>query len=261
MVEVKVGNEETIEKDSHKIHVFLHEIGHGLEGDTKALGIDITALHEEYNRYDEYPDNYDWYSAYYQNKIKGGTGVAPRAYYRPSVYTLVTDDMTPGEGVTVSDTLPTHISKSAKVSKIADKYYAGKAVKPAVTVKGLTKGTDYTVSYADNNAPGTAKVIIKGKGKYTGSIEVTFKIKLKRTTAKISSKTLKWGEVPGADGYEIYYSKDGGKYKKLTDTTALKYDLSKLKAGSYKFKIRAYSSTNTGKRYADWSKVVNITKK
>lgn len=243
----------------------VHEMLHGVEKDSKAIDGDKTPglhdLEKDYGYTDKEDGWFKCYSDYMTRNLPDGRGINPKAYYCSSVYTLVTDDMTPGEGVTVSGTLPTNIGRVATVSKIADKYYAGKAVKPAVTVKGLTKGTDYTVSYENNNAPGTAKAIIKGKGKYTGSIEVTFKIKLKRTTAKISSKTLKWGEVPGADGYEIYYSKDGGSYKLLTDTKDTQYALSGLKTGSYKFKVRAYSSTNTGKMYASWSAVVKANKK
>lgn len=59
--------------------------------------------------------------------------------------------------------------------------YDGTAKKPEVVVvidgkTTLTKGTDYTVSYSNNTAAGTAKVIIAGTGSCTGSIEVPFTI-------------------------------------------------------------------------------------
>ena len=62
--------------------------------------------------------------------------------------------------------------------------YTGKALKPKVTVKykvdgktvTLVKDTDYTVTYKNNVEPGTASVIIKGKGHFTGSKTVTFTI-------------------------------------------------------------------------------------
>ena len=41
----------------------------------------------------------------------------------------------------------------------------------------LIKGTDYTVSYTDNIMPGTASVIYTGKGRCSGTIKKTFKIK------------------------------------------------------------------------------------
>lgn len=59
-------------------------------------------------------------------------------------------------------------------------YYTGNAVEPAVTVNDgsttLTSGTDYTVSYENNTNIGTAKVIVMGKGNYTGSIHKTFTV-------------------------------------------------------------------------------------
>ena len=41
----------------------------------------------------------------------------------------------------------------------------------------LTRGKDYTVSYSKNTKPGTATVIFTGKGKYTGTVKKTFKVK------------------------------------------------------------------------------------
>ena len=62
--------------------------------------------------------------------------------------------------------------------------YTGKAVKPKVTVKArvagksvtLKVGTDYTVKYVNNVKAGTAKVIVTGKGNFTGTVTKTFKI-------------------------------------------------------------------------------------
>src|SRR5699024_2797727 len=58
--------------------------------------------------------------------------------------------------------------------------YDGTEKQPEVVVKDgdttLIKGVDYTISYIDNINAGTAKVIIAGKGIYTGSKEITFEI-------------------------------------------------------------------------------------
>jgi len=55
------------------------------------------------------------------------------------------------------------------------------ACKPTVNLtfdgKTMVEGTDYTLSYKNNNKIGKASVIIKGKGKYTGSITKYFDIK------------------------------------------------------------------------------------
>ena len=56
----------------------------------------------------------------------------------------------------------------------------GKAIKPRVTVKDgsktLKSGTDYVLRYVNNVNPGTASVVIAGRGNYTGSVTKTFKI-------------------------------------------------------------------------------------
>lgn len=59
--------------------------------------------------------------------------------------------------------------------------YDGKAKKPKVQVetndhKILVKNKDYTVKYAKNKKPGTAKVIVTGKNDYTGTLLGSFKI-------------------------------------------------------------------------------------
>lgn len=69
---------------------------------------------------------------------------------------------------------------SCTVSGITAKTYTGSAVKQNPTVKYKNKvlrnGIDYTVSYQNNKNAGTAYVIIKGKGSYSGTIKKSFKI-------------------------------------------------------------------------------------
>ena len=75
------------------------------------------------------------------------------------------------------------------VQPIASQPYTGSAIEPTVTVnvgkKTLTAGTDYTVTYKDNTNVGTAKVIVTGKGNYTGSVETKFNITAKALTASM----------------------------------------------------------------------------
>lgn len=54
--------------------------------------------------------------------------------------------------------------------------YTGKEIKPTVTIEGLKEGTDFEVSYTDNVELGVGHVIIKGIGKYEGTLNKTFKI-------------------------------------------------------------------------------------
>ena len=66
------------------------------------------------------------------------------------------------------------------LSGISNKVYTGKGLTQTPTVKLgekiLVKGTDYTVSCANNVNVGKATVIITGKGSYTGTKSATFKI-------------------------------------------------------------------------------------
>ena len=68
--------------------------------------------------------------------------------------------------------------KNASVTGVTDKNWTGKVIKqiPVVRVKGRTlkRGTDYTVAYYNNKNVGTSKVVIKGKGKYTGTVTKSF---------------------------------------------------------------------------------------
>ena len=70
--------------------------------------------------------------------------------------------------------------------------YNGKERKPDVKISGLEKGKDYEVSYENNVNVGEAKVIVKGKGNYTGTIEDTFTIK-EENKDRIDISTLKVG--------------------------------------------------------------------
>lgn len=58
--------------------------------------------------------------------------------------------------------------------------YNGNVFTPDVTVQlgngSLVKGTDYTVTYENNQKVGTGKAIVTGTGNYTGTLEKTFEI-------------------------------------------------------------------------------------
>lgn len=71
--------------------------------------------------------------------------------------------------------------KKAKVSGLKTSYKrTGRAICPKVKVKlnsvTLKKNRDYRLSYQKNKKKGTAAVVIKGIGNYTGSLKKTFKI-------------------------------------------------------------------------------------
>ena len=78
------------------------------------------------------------------------------------------------DGTTKTKTITCKITKknisNAVFKKISKKTYTGKEIKPKVEPKSKVKeGTDYTVSYKNNIKPGTASIVITGKGNYTGT--------------------------------------------------------------------------------------------
>ena len=80
--------------------------------------------------------------------------------------------------------------ESSMIAAIDPLTYTGKALtpEPVVTFNGMTlvKGTDYTVSYADNVNPGTATVTVTAVAssqKYAGTATKTFTIQKKKVTA------------------------------------------------------------------------------
>ena len=83
--------------------------------------------------------------------------------------------------------------ENATVGGVSLSYgYSGKAYTPTVTVKldGVTlmNDTDYTVKYENNQNPGTAKISVTGKGKYTGTKTKTFEI-VDCVSSVVSGKT------------------------------------------------------------------------
>ena len=159
-------------------------------------------------------------------------------------------------------------SISGTKAKLASTAYSynGTAKTPSVTVtdNGITlkKNTDYTVSYKNNNAIGTATVTITGKGNYTGVKTLTFKINpakvtsLKQSTSYSTANIkMSWTKVAGAAGYEVYRGDSkNGSYKLLKTVTTNSCTNSGLKAGSkYYYKVRAYKTVNGKKVYGAYS--------
>ena len=74
----------------------------------------------------------------------------------------------------------TTISNAEITTEFAEYVFDDKAVEPIVTVKIgdeiLKLGEDYTVEYVDNDKIGTAKIVVTGIGKYSGSTSMTFEI-------------------------------------------------------------------------------------
>ena len=165
----------------------------------------------------------------------------------------------------------TSIAK-ASVSGLKNKTYTGKVITQTPVVKlgnkTLKSGTDYTVSYKNNKAVGTATVTVTGKGAYTGTVKATFKICPKKTTLKTvkspKTKQLKatYTKVAGVTGYQITYS-TSSKFTKATtksvNASGVSKTISKLTKGkTYYVKVRTYKTVGKTKYYSGYSAVKKV---
>ena len=151
---------------------------------------------------------------------------------------------------------------------VKDQTYTGKALKPAVTVKfgskKLKKGTDYTVSYTKNKAVGVATVTVTGKGDYTGTKKVTFKIlprtvAISKLTAGKQRLTVKWTRRAEATGYELQYAMKSSfaeaKTVRIKKNATVSATIKKLKTGkTYYVRLRSYKTAGKKTYYSAWSK-------
>lgn len=159
--------------------------------------------------------------------------------------------------------------ENADVEIAADELvYTGKRLTPAVKVtygsRTLKNGTDYSVAYRCNVNPGIATVVVKGKGRYTGSQTDEFDIVLGKTKIKKLKKgkksfTVKWKrQKAGKVGYQVRYSLKKS-MKKAKVKTVKKNAKTKLKVKKLKKKKRYYVQVRTFKKiagkkyYSAWS--------
>ncbi len=72
--------------------------------------------------------------------------------------------------------------------------------------------------------------------------------------------SLSWDKSPGATGYLVYVSEDGGAYRKLTQRTSTTVKHTGAKAGvTYKYYVKAYAKTSAGTTiYSNTSDVITI---
>lgn len=153
--------------------------------------------------------------------------------------------------------------------------FTGKQIKPSVTVKvgstKLKKNKDYTVKYSNNKKVGTATITVTGKGKYTGKLTKTFKIKpakqkIQKLTAKKKAFYIDYVQKDSATGYEIQYATNSkfskAKTVKVTKKKTDKKTISKLSSKKkYWVRVRSYTIVK-GKKYTGaWSPVKTVTTK
>ena len=130
---------------------------------------------------------------------------------------------------------------AASISPIPDCEYDGTEQKPVPTVNlngiDLKQGTDFGVSYRNNEKAGEASMIVYGKGKYNGSILTTFKIKkrlISKTKPTFSEKEIYNGK-PHKPNPEL--SLNGTVLQKGTDYEIVSYS-NNTNAGTASIRIK-----------------------
>lgn len=170
-------------------------------------------------------------------------------------------------------------SLTATLSSTRYAYSHGAVKTPSVTVKNasgkkLTKGTDYTLTYASGRKNvGKYWVKVNCKGNYTGTITKYFTVVPNPTSIKSLLKaskafTVKWRkESPQVTGYQIQYctsksfsSGVNSKYITSYKTTSKKITGLKSKK-TYYVRIRTYKTVSGTKYYSSWSSIKSVKTK
>jgi subtilisin family serine protease len=152
---------------------------------------------------------------------------------------------------------PQDISHMTPTLSYTKKAATGSALKPTVTLDDLVSGTDYSVSYKNNTAPGTATVTVTGKGNYTGQCKATFTITLAAPTLSSASNatsgiTVKWKKVTYASGYYVYRKAGSAtkwtKVKTITKGSTLSWTDTKATSNgtNYTYTVKAYRNSISG---------------
>ena len=162
------------------------------------------------------------------------------------------------------------------IDHIPDQVYSGKKIMAEVEIEydgeTLVENIDFKLSYKNNKNIGLAIVTIKGIGKYTGTVEQTFKINpkavsLKKLTRGKKKLTVQWKMGAGSiTGYQIQYSTKKGFSSQKTvivkGKKTVKKTIANLKAKkTYYIRIRAYKKVSGEEYYSDWSKTFSAKTK
>ncbi|MBR1866340.1 MAG: SH3 domain-containing protein [Lachnospiraceae bacterium] len=201
-----------------------------------------------------YGGTYDFWQYASDGTVNGISGKVDMNYY----YSKADDNFSQGAPIPIPEQPATGTSlSSAVIAPIPDQIYTGSNITPALNVTlndiPLTAGTDYTVSYQNNQAVGTATVEITGQNQYHDTQTVTFHIvpqaisglKVKKKSA--SYVTLSWTKNTTVTGYEIYRSTaQNGTYTKVKTisshgTTTFK-NTGLANGQCYYYKVRAYKT-------------------
>lgn len=161
---------------------------------------------------------------------------------------------------------------SGMVSLSASTYtYTDKAKTPTVIINGLVKGTDYTVSYANNTKVGQATATVTGIGNYEGTEKKDFIIKpAKAVVSKLAparkafTVTVKSQEASGITGYKIYYKAKGASKwsSKALSSSKTSLKIKNLKSKKYYYvKTIAYKTVGSKTYYGAYSATKKVKTK
>ena len=146
---------------------------------------------------------------------------------------------------------PRDISK-ATIAPIPDVTFTGEPVTPVPVVTdqepSIIGMSDYTVSYRDNDRPGTATVTLTGTGNYRGTKSTTFLIKPTPVLYAALSGTLAWKLNTGTGCYtaQLMLTCTNGFEQGISDLKFIyqdRRDGAKITSGLWDSSARAYRPT------------------
>jgi len=165
---------------------------------------------------------------------------------------------------------------SIKWSGVKSCTYTGKPLKRSFTIvrNGVTlvEGRDYTVTYKNNTRVGTATIIVKGCGKYFGTITRTFRIlpgktTMSKCTGKSKAVTVRWScRSRNCSGYQVRYCTRSDfkncKYKTVKGRNTGSCTISGLKPFTkYYIEVRIYYVVGGRNYYSAWSECSSVSTK
>ena len=168
--------------------------------------------------------------------------------------------------ITMDPNIANHVAELTGTRLI----YSGKVLKPSVHIYGLTKDTNYTVTYpAGCKNVGTYAVTVTGKGSFNGTKKLYYQIVPKSTKIKSLKRSgskkfkVKYKKVTTQiTGYEIMYSKKSSfKDSKIRKAKGYKNTSEKIKVpskGTYYVKVRVYKTIGKTTYYGNWSSAKKV---
>ncbi len=234
----------------------------------KKLTQTITVTAEVNGKMKELTEGKD-YTVKYKNNLNVGTA------------TVTVTGLDRFEGSTLSAKFkitPASITTGTVTVKHAQKVYTGKAItqngstvvtaNPGGSELTLVRGTDYTITYANNVKVGTATLTVTGIGNYKDTVTKEFRIIPQtmdfRMTMGTKRFTAKWDEhTAQTTGFQVQYSLysnfSGKKTLTIRDNAAVQGIVTGLSAGkTYYVRVRAYKKTGGVNYFSKWSTVKTI---